>query len=63
MNLRKLSTGLTSVGGLISAGFVLSNFIYRVEPGERALIFNKFGNKGVSKNVIKEGFHFYIPFV
>jgi regulator of protease activity HflC (stomatin/prohibitin superfamily) len=63
MNLKKLSTGLISFGSAMTGALVLSKAIYTVEPGERAIIFNKIGGQGVSKEVKGEGFHLYIPFV
>ena len=63
MNLKKISSALTGMGSAITGVFILSNLIYKVEPGERALIFNRFGNKGVSKDVVSEGYHIYIPFI
>ncbi len=58
-----ISKGLTGLGSLIGTSFLLSRTIYTVEPGERAIIFNKIGGQGVSKDVKNEGFHFYIPFI
>lgn len=60
-NVNKLGNRLIGLGGLMLGGFALTRMIYRVEPGERAIIFNKIGGKGVSKEVQGEGFHFYIP--
>ena len=53
--------------GLIAAGFAgtvlapAQGLYYIVEPGERAIIFNKFSG-GIGDYVIGEGFHFKIPF-
>ena len=62
MNLKKIGSMLTGGGSLITGLFVASNFIYKVEPGERALVFSRFGNKGVGEKVIEEGYHLYVPF-
>ncbi len=60
MNLNKLSSGLLGLGGAFLGVGILRNFIYRVEPGERAIIFDKFGG-GIKESVMSEGYHFYIP--
>ena len=62
MNLNKISNSLIGLGSVAVGLGVLSNFIYRVEPGERAIIFDKVGGTGIKKDVIGTGFHFYIPF-
>jgi len=63
MNLNQISNRLIGLGSIITGGMILSRTIYKVEPGERAIIFTKLGGKGISKDVKGEGFHFYIPFV
>ena len=50
------------VGGAILAGTTASAFIYTVEAGERAIIFDRFMG-GIKKKIYSEGFHIYIPFV
>lgn len=62
MNVNKISKGLTGLGSLIMAGSLLSTCVYKVEPGYRAIIFNRFG-KGISSKVYGEGYHLYIPFM
>jgi prohibitin 1 len=62
MNLNKISNGLIGLGSLAIGLGVLSKFIYRVEPGERAIIFDKLGGQGMKKDVKTSGFHFFIPF-
>ena len=49
-----------SVGSLVGGALLLQFFIYKVEPGERAIVFNQF-RKGISEKVYGEGFHFYLP--
>lgn len=56
----KAASRMMTVGGLLAGGSLLLSCVYRVEPGERAIIFNRFG-KGISPNVRGEGLHFYIP--
>ena len=53
-NLTPISLGV----GLTST--LLSNCLYTVDGGERAIIFTRTG--GVQSNVIASGTHFYIPF-
>ena len=61
MNFKNLSNGLTLIGtGLLGAS-VISRCIYTVEPGERAIVFDKFRG-GIKSNIYSEGFHLYIPF-
>lgn len=57
-----LSKGLTGLGGLLLGGVFASSCVYKVEPGERAIVNNKF-QKGISKKVRGEGYHLYIPFM
>lgn len=49
----------TAIGIFASA----SSFIYKVNPGERAIVFNKFGGRGIGSQVMREGYHFMIPVV
>ncbi len=51
---------LIGLGSTILFASVASSFIYKVHPGERAIVFNKLG-KGISTSVMKEGYHFRIP--
>jgi len=53
---------IIGLGALVFGIASASSFIYKVQPGERAITFNKFG-KGVSKTVKKEGYHFMMPIV
>lgn len=45
--------------GLLAAS-AIGACIYKVHPGERAIIFNKLG-RGIGESVMKEGYHFRIP--
>jgi len=48
--------------GLVGGSFFLKTFFYTVEPGHRAIIFDKmFG--GVKETIVGEGMHFYLPFI
>ena len=60
MNLNKISSSFISLGGMAFGVSLVSKCIYKVEPGERAIIFDKFGG-GMKSNVYGEGFHFYWP--
>ena len=51
---------LLALGTTILLASTASSFIYKVNPGERAIIFNKFG-KGISSQVMTEGYHFKCP--
>lgn len=62
MNLKKLSSLLTGVGGALVTTGAIYSCIYSVDPGERAIIFSKFYG-GIQKRVYGPGFHFYIPFM
>lgn len=58
----KITSLLFNVGAAFSIGTLLGkNCIYTVDPGEKAIIFDKF--KGLQDKIIGEGMHFYIPFV
>jgi len=46
--------------GLGVAGFSVSQCLFTVDAGHRALIFSRFG--GVKQKVIKEGTHFRVPY-
>ena len=50
-------TNLAMVAGAALVG--LSNFIYQVDPGEKALIMNNF--TGLERKVYNQGYHFRIP--
>ena len=45
--------------GLVGMGLVGTRFVFVVDGGERAVIFNKF--KGVQQKIHGEGMHFKIP--
>lgn len=49
------------VGGVLMGLGAIKNCIFKVQPGERAIIFDKFGG-GILSKVRGEGFNFYIPF-
>ena len=51
---------IIAIGSAMLFATSLSSFIYKVNPGERAIVFNKFG-KGISKTVKKEGYHLMVP--
>ena len=47
---------------IVGTGVFFNTFFYTVEPGYRAVIFDKaFG--GVKDTVVGEGMHLYFPFV
>ena len=46
---------------LLGAGLVGTRFVFVVDGGERAVIFNKF--RGLQNKVYGEGMHFKIPIV
>jgi prohibitin 2 len=48
-------------GGLLLGGAVISQFIYVVDGGERAVKFDKL--RGVQNKVYGEGMHFIIPII
>ncbi|KAF7455917.1 putative prohibitin [Cryptosporidium felis] len=55
--LKKIGRG----GGLFGAlGVIISSFLYNVDGGERAVMFNRFGG-GVSPRIFSEGTHFFVP--
>lgn len=60
--MNKIPNLLIGAGTGLMALTIASNCIYKVNPGERAIVFNKFGN-GISPIARKEGFHFMIPVV
>ena len=62
MNSTLKADRIIGLGTLFFLGGMASNFIYKVHPGERAIVFNKFG-KGVSNQVYKEGYHLRIPLI
>lgn len=51
---------LIALGAALGVAVSASSFIYKVHPGERAIVFNKFG-KGISSQVMREGYHLMIP--
>ena len=53
---------LIFLGAGLGLALSASSFIYKVNPGERAITFNKFG-KGISSHVQKEGYHLMVPIV
>jgi prohibitin 1 len=59
--MEKLANTALYLGGTLAVGSIfLNSFFYTVEPGHRAIIFDKaFG--GVQEKVVGEGMHFYIP--
>lgn len=51
-----------TVGGVaIASGLAVEFFIYDVDAGKRAVIFDKL--QGVQQKVIGEGTHFRIPYI
>ena len=62
MNSALKANRLIGLGTAIFLASTASNFIYKVHPGERAIVFNKFG-KGISMQVISEGYHLRLPFI
>lgn len=59
--LSSMSNKMIMAGGVLMGLGVLKQCIFKVDPGERAIIFDKFGG-GVQQGVKGEGFNFYIPF-
>eukprot|EP00826_Nyctotherus_ovalis_P016691 TRINITY_DN14847_c0_g1_i5.p1 TRINITY_DN14847_c0_g1~~TRINITY_DN14847_c0_g1_i5.p1 ORF type:complete len:197 (-),score=49.40 TRINITY_DN14847_c0_g1_i5:354-944(-) len=60
MNANRFFNLLTGAGvGFIGAGLVLTNCLFTVNGGERAILFDRF--KGVLPKVYGEGFHFMVP--
>lgn len=51
-----IAKAATVVGG---SAFVFTNCVYTVQPGHRAIMFDRLG--GLKDDVIGEGAHFYIP--
>lgn len=62
MNLQNLSKGMIAAGGFFFGLVALRSTVYSVSPGERAIIYNRFG-KGIHSKIRGEGFHLYLPFV
>ena len=62
MNAIKSSNGIIATGMALLFASTANSFIYKVHPGERAIVFNKFKG-GISKDVRKEGYHLMIPFM
>jgi len=60
MALPKISGKLLSlaVGGT-TAAYLAQDCFYQVQPGHRAVLFNRFG--GVGKSIVSEGLHFKVP--
>lgn len=54
-NLAKIGVGLAIAGGTVT------NMLYNVDGGHRAIIFDRF--QGVKKDVIGEGTHFMVPWL
>jgi prohibitin 1 len=48
-------------GGVVAAGITAEFFLYDVDAGTRAVIFDKIS--GVQEKVVGEGTHFRIPFI
>ena len=63
MNNIKKGTQLLGAGStLLASTFIASNFIFSVNPGETAIIFDVI-NGGIKPNVYGKGLHFMIPFM
>lgn len=48
-------------GGLFVTGIIFTRFVFVVDGGERAVVFDRF--KGVKEKVYGEGMHFIIPLI
>jgi regulator of protease activity HflC (stomatin/prohibitin superfamily) len=48
-------------GGLVVMGIIGTRFVFVVDGGYRAVIFNKL--KGVQPTIYGEGMHFKLPFI
>jgi prohibitin 1 len=60
--MEKFFTRVGKVGaGLVATGIIFTRFVFVVDGGERAVIFDRF--RGVTDKVYGEGMHFMIPFV
>jgi len=44
---------------MMMGGFLLTRFVFTVDGGERALIYDKL--RGVQDKIYGEGMHFYVP--
>eukprot|EP00298_Acanthocystis_sp_HF-20_P006131 c16080_g1_i1.p1 GENE.c16080_g1_i1~~c16080_g1_i1.p1 ORF type:complete len:269 (-),score=116.29 c16080_g1_i1:36-842(-) len=55
---QRISSGAVALG---VGGYLLSNVMYTVYPGQRVIIFDRI--KGLRDEVIGEGTHFLIPFI
>ncbi len=42
MNIKALQNSLSLVGGVLLGAGIISKFVYKVQPGERVIIFDKF---------------------
>ena len=62
MNFKKITNGLVGLGSLFVGASFIGNCIYKVEPGERAIIFDRFAG-GIRKKVYSEGYHLYLPLI
>lgn len=60
MNFQKVTNNLVGIGTLVMGTSLIGSCVYKVEPGERAIIFDRFAG-GIRKKVYKEGYHIYIP--
>lgn len=56
-----VSNKMILAGSVLMGLGALKQCIFKVEPGERAIIFDKFGG-GIQTGVKGEGFNFYVPF-
>ena len=60
--MEKFFSRIGTIGaGFFATGIIFSRFIFVVDGGERAVIFDKF--KGVKEKVYGEGMHFMIPII
>lgn len=60
--MEKIFNRMGQLGGLLATlGVVGNNFIFIVDGGERALLFDK--TRGLQDKVYKEGMHFKIPII
>merc|ERR1711862_896862 len=63
MNIGKAANGLIAAGAALTLFGPILNVWYIVDPGERAIIFQKLVGSGIKDKVIGEGLHLRIPFI
>jgi hypothetical protein len=49
--------------GIFATGILFTQFVFVVDGGEKAIMFDSLFGGGVRKNVLGEGMHLKVPFV